>query len=117
MDRKNNSENANRFLELVASNPDLPILPMVDGEICAGDEYARWLGSFGRSYIDEVIIDEWYGDGCVRFKSECDEDTIIEGIAEHIYGDCTVDENWEKAKADICKMWVKAIIVNIDLPD
>lgn len=105
------------FLEIVANNPDLPVLPMVDGEIVGSDDYCRWIGSFGNSRVDEYVVDDWYGDGSIKFKSDHDDDTIIEGIAEIKYGDCTVDENWDKAKDDLEKMWRKAIIVNIDTTD
>ena len=35
------------LLKLVAENPDLPVVPMVDSEVCGGDEYGYWLGEFG----------------------------------------------------------------------
>lgn len=109
-------ENTEKLLKLIKGNPDLPILPMVYGEVCGGDEYSYWMGSFSRCRIDDYMIDDWYGDGCVRFKSDEDDDTIIEGIAEHKYGDCTIDENWEKAKDYLKTLWKKAIVVYIDTP-
>ena len=79
-------KNTKELLELIKENPDLPILPMVNYEVCGGD-FAYWTGYFSRPVVDEFVFDEWYGDGCVRFKSDGDEDSIIEGIAEHcIFG-------------------------------
>ena len=108
------NDNTKKLLELISENPDLPILPMVSGEVCGGDEYAYWVGSFSEVRIDEYLIDEWYGDGCVRFKSENDDATIIEGIAECKYGDCKNEENWRKAEAFFKTLWKKAIVVYIE---
>lgn len=103
-----------KLIELIKQNPDLPIVAMVNGEVCGGDDFAYWMGCFSKSKIDEYIIDDWYGDGCVRFKSDSDEDTIIEGIAEHKFGDCTNEKNWEKAKVYLKTLWEKAIICYIE---
>lgn len=84
------NNNINKLLELVKENPNLPIIPMVNYEIC---------------------------DGCVRFKSDAEEDTIAEGIAEYKYGDCTNVDNWKRAEDDLKTLWKKAIIVYIELPD
>lgn len=108
------NENIEKLLQLIKENPDLPILPMVDGEVCGGDDYNYWMGAWGRCRIDEYLIDEWYGDGCVRFKSDGDEDTIIEGIAEIKYDG--TDEDYEKAEKEVASMWKKAIVVYICLP-
>lgn len=110
------NENTNKLLELVKENPDLPIIPMVNYEICSGD-YGYWMASFSTCSVEEYMIDEWYGDGCVRFKSDDEEDTILEGIAEHKYGDCTNVDNWKKAEDYLKTLWKKAIIVYIELPN
>ncbi len=36
------NENVKKLLELVKANPDLPIVPMVDAEIC-GDDYGTYM--------------------------------------------------------------------------
>ena len=105
------------LIQLIKENPDLPVVSMVSGNIVADDSYAYWLGSFARCDIDEYMIDDWYGDGCVRFKSDDEEDTIIEGIAEYKYGDCTDDDNWKRAKEFLKTLWKKAIIVYIEAPN
>lgn len=110
------NENTNKLLELVTENPDLPIIPMVNYEVCSED-YAYWMASFSTCSVEEYMIDEWYSNGCVRFKSDDEEDTIIEGIAKHKYGDCTNVDNWKKAEDYLKTLWKKAIIVYIELPD
>lgn len=109
------NEGINELLKLVKENPELPIMAMVSGEVCGGNEYAYWMGSIHRCCIDEYLIDEWYGDGCVRFKSDADEDTIIEGIAEQKYDG--TDEDYDRAEEEIKTLWKRAIIVYVELPD
>ncbi len=56
------------LLELVAENPDLPIVAMVDGEIVE-DPSMMWLGSITRVLISEVgLIGERYYDDREDFK-------------------------------------------------
>ena len=112
------NENAKELLKLVKENPDLDVLPMVIGDVVGGDDYVCWwLGSFGKPFVDEFIIDDWYGDGCVMIKSESDEGTIIEGIAEIKFGDCTNEENWKKAEKYLKGLWKKVIVVRIGEPE
>lgn len=110
------NENANKLIELIKENPDLPIIPMVNYEVCP-EGFNYWMASFSTCRIDEYMIDEWYGDGCVRFKSDGDNELIIEGIAEYEYGDCSNVDNWKKAEEYLKTLWKKAIIVFIELPD
>jgi len=36
-------------------NPDLPVVPMVDGEIVAGDDHGYWQGAWGYARVDEYL--------------------------------------------------------------
>lgn len=104
------------LFRLIQENPELPILPTVDTEVVAGDDYGRWIGAFGKAEVREYAIDEWYGDGLVRFRDDSGaEDSLIEGIAEVKYDGTEAD--YEKAKNEAEALWTKAIIVNIDLPE
>lgn len=106
----------NELLQLMKDNPSLPVIPMVDTEIVLGDEYGYWMASFGKCEVKEFAIDEWYGDGIVRYKNEPHaEDDLIEAIAECKYEG--TDEDYEKAKEEAEKLWTKAIIVYIELPE
>lgn len=55
--------NYKELLELVRQNPDLPVIPMVDGELC-GDDYAWYVGSFGTARVGEYAAygEKWYDD-------------------------------------------------------
>lgn len=98
------------FLRLVQENPDLPIVPMVDSDVCANEDYGRWMGEFGMCRVGRYAIDEWYGDGRVLFDG--DEDELIESIAEGKYEG--TEEDYKKAEQEAKEMWRDAIIVNID---
>ena len=107
-------KNTEELLRLIILNPELPVVPIVNYEVCGTDDYCYWMGHFSSPRVDEYMIDHWYGDECVRFKSEKDDETIIEGIAECKFGDCTKEENWQKAEEYLKSLWKKAIIVYID---
>ena len=49
------NENTKNLLELIQQNPDLPIVPMVDAEIVNGDDWGRWMGSFGAARVLSLI--------------------------------------------------------------
>lgn len=107
MEEKNYTE---ELFKLIAKNPDLPIVPMVDGEI-VGDDCGRWLGAWGSSYIGEYIL----GEDQVHFRDDDDpsevEKVLLEQHGYNYYSD-TRDEY--KVYAEL--PWIKAIIVNIDVP-
>lgn len=99
------------LFELIRDNPDLPILPFVDSEIVADDGYNRWIGSWGSSHIIEYVMVEMYND-----YPEMVEKGETEQYEEFLY-DCaemTEEEVQEHIKGI---EWIKAIAVNIDLPD
>lgn len=106
------NNNTIELLRLIQENPNLPIVPMVDNEI-VGDGDGRWVGSFGSCRVDEYTFDEYYGDGCIMFKGD-DDDILIQGIAEYKYNG--TKEDYKRAEEELKTMWIKAIIVNIDLP-
>lgn len=48
-----NREKAEKLLKLVAENPELPVLPMVDYEV-VGDDWGCWAGN-GKIVISGII--------------------------------------------------------------
>jgi hypothetical protein len=104
------------LLQLVAENPELPIVPMVETEVIGGDEFGYWLAKIGKCAVKEFAIDEWYGDGIVRFRDEHNAETdLIEAIAEGKYDG--TDEDYEKAKLEAGALWTKAIILYVNTRD
>lgn len=109
-ERKNREE----LFRLMQENPDLPVVPMVDGEIVS-DDCGHWLGSWGSAEVDEYFISERAER--VFFKSDDDVFYVLE---RHL-----TDEEFEKLPEteEECRPfydalpWTKAIIVYINLPD
>lgn len=65
--------NIDKLLKLVKENSELPIIPMVDGEI-PGDDCGYWIADWGQSRIDEYLISK----DRVFFKSDDDVFDVLE---------------------------------------
>lgn len=101
---------ANLFC-LIAENPNLPIVPMVDSEIGCED-YARCMGSFGCAWVDEYCLSN------DRMWCKSDFDNDINDALETIlpwHKFEKIPDGGEKEAYDNLP-WTKAILVNIDLP-
>jgi len=107
-----NKEMANALLKLIAENPELEVVPMVDTECIFDDSYSTWMAKWGSADIDEY----WCSDERVYFKS-IDFDSLVEEFIDNNYEDYPTlsDEELEKlAKEKInAHDWIKAISVNI----
>ncbi|QIW88779.1 hypothetical protein P59_182 [Bacillus phage P59] len=107
--------NIDQLLQLVKENPDLEIVPMVNYEVCASDDFSSWMGGWGKAEVEEV----YHSDERIYFRSQ-DEDEI----AEQIYDNLELgDPKW--TEEDLCRItdeklkeipWEKVIVVNIGLP-
>lgn len=106
--------------KILNENPDLPILCMVDGELCADDSCRRWAGCIGSAEVKEYICldpdDNFYTYGQAIFWKE-DADELADLMCED-----EPDERYEEAhKAAVEKVarmeWIKAIVLDIDLPE
>ena len=110
-----------KFLRLVKENPDLPIIPMVYSAVVANNDYGSWIGSFGDCRIDSYVSLKYYGEE--RFFTRYgDEDILKEYFEEQIADELGADDIYEciekLAREKIENLpWVKAIIVDIDLPE
>ena len=109
--KKTQKERLAELFRLIKENPELPILPMVDSEIVADDFCARWTGSWGSAEIKDYII----GDERVYFKDDDDSETVLNNCIGGV-------DYWEQPE-DVVEReynnlaWVKAIVVNIDVPE
>ncbi len=110
-ERKNHDD----LFKLMQENPDLPVVPMVDADIVAGDDYGRWMGSWGSASVDEYLIPP--DDRPMIFKSDDDVfDTLEQCLPEAEFEALPENESECRPFYDALP-WVKAIIVNINLPD
>ncbi len=120
MQKQIKQEKFKELLRLMEEYPDLPVVPMVEGEVVSGDKYSYsyWMGNWSSAVLEEYIICKqhlWLGQ--VFFKSD--------GDIHEVLGKYLTDgeiENLPESEED-CKEiyhslpWTKAIVVFIDLPE
>jgi hypothetical protein len=109
------TSNIKGLLKLIKENPTLEIVPMVDNEVCGGDDFGSWMGSWGKGAIDEV----YHQDDRIYFRST-DEDEISENIFNHLedcnpsWSDSYLEEKTEEKEKEV--EWEKVIVVRINTP-
>lgn len=109
---------AEEILKLVKENPELPIIPMVGTEVVADDCSTYWVGSWGRSEINEI----YYGRERIHFKDDDEEESLTDMIGCR-YGETKdgrdiwelADEEWEELYESL--PWKKVIVAYIETPD
>jgi len=100
------NENVKKLLELIEENPDLPIVPMVDGDVVVDDTFCNWLGHWGRAEVTEYLL----GSEGVWFKDADAEDVLSDVLGYEAWEAMTDEE--EKAALDSLD-WIKCIVVYI----
>ncbi|KYD11431.1 hypothetical protein B4102_2159 [Heyndrickxia sporothermodurans] len=106
--------NIEGLLKLVKDNPELEIVPMVDNDVCGGDDFGYWMGSWGKASIDEV----YHLDERIYFRSK-DEDELVEKLVwnEEFISGLSEDEAISKAENVVNHYeWEKVIAVYINVP-
>lgn len=135
--------NRENLARLILENPELPVLCMVEYEVVAGDDCLRWAASLGESKIREYIYHEdGISESVIFWKEDAEElaDRMVEDVERKINPQTVIDPSktdplyasleakeerkriyekarqqaWEKVNA---MPWIKAIVVNIDLPE
>lgn len=97
-----------RLARLIREFPDLPVVPMVDAEVCVDEDYGRWMGSIGRVEIKTYAISEFSGQ-VIYYDDEDDRNEFIDDL---------IDKYGKKVAADMEEWaWTTAIVVNIDTAD
>ena len=126
------------LLELVAANPELPIVPLVNGEIC-WDDGSYWMGAFSAASIELVglIDDHWYDDVdsfkevyydkyaeelCEKFNYDprCCVASIQRGAhtEEQLTANCLAEAELEKYLDEMAAKYMRrCIVVYVDAPD
>ncbi len=105
-------KNRDKLFRLMRENPDLPVVPMVDYEIVQ-DGFGRWLGAWGSANIDEYLI----ADEQVYFKSYDDVMDVLARFLNDEDYEALPDSKTECREFYEALPWIKAIIVNINLPE
>ena len=123
------------LLELVAANPDLPIVAMVNGEVC-WDDTQYWMASFSSVSVEYVglIKERWYDDVesfkeayydkydeelCEKFNynPRCCTASVERGeyTQEQLEANCLAEEELEFYLSEKVKEYMKkCIVVYID---
>ena len=126
------------LLELVATNPELPIVAMVNGEVC-WDDSCSWMASFSAASIELVglIGEHWYDDVdsfkevyydkyseelCEKFNYDprCCVASIQRGehTEEQFAANCLAEAELENYLDEMVKKYMKrCIVVYVDAPD
>lgn len=106
--------NAKELLEICEKHPDLPIVPLVDSEVC-WDESGWYMGVFGRAEVGEVAgFNDRFFDDRDDFKEyfyDCNTTDIDEAFGDD---DNAVEEYLGRTADEYFK---KAIIVYIGTLD
>ena len=100
-----------QLLKLMAENPHLPVVPMVNEEVVGDDSWANWMGSWGHSELDQYMVHN----GRIYFKDDDDPFDVLERIGYHRRVDDMTDEEIDAAYEAL--PWKKAIIVYINTPE
>ena len=100
--------NEQKLLKLIAENPDLPVVPLVEYEV-VGDGYGYWLGTFGYSYVGEYAC---YGERFYEDRDDLKEEYFNHN--EYEFEGLTDDALEEALDIATDHMWTKAIIVHIN---
>ena len=104
------------LFKLMQENPELPVLPFVDGEIVAGDDFGTWMGSWGSARVDEYIFPPQDYEPVI-FKSDDDVFGTLEQCLPEAEFEALPENESECRPFYDALPWVKAIVVNINLPD
>lgn len=131
-------DNKAELIRLIAEHPKLPVVAMVDSDIVSDDSYARWMGTIGTAVIgeytlyDDRIFDErdefierYYDNNCDELCEKFEFDPRIKYMGnrmmcsqEQLNRNKENEQRLDKYLNEIAdKVFRKAIIVNIDLPD
>ena len=120
---KEQKERVNELFDLIKANPDLPIVPIVNGALVC-DEGGYWLGGWGSAHIDKYYIHD--GEYLEYGGQYPDVTDIFERVFD--FDECWIDEGMSdemsEEEADrIMKEkvenlpWIEAIMVYIDIPE
>lgn len=99
--------NLQKFLELVADNPELPVIPIVPSK-CVADDCGYWLYRFRKVDIGEIYVH----DEKVYIRDKDDWDSILDKVFAFDEIENLSDEEAKK-KVDNLN-WKKGIVVYIE---
>lgn len=103
------SEKLEELLKLMQANPELPVIPCVDGDVVGGDDYYCWLGTWGASGTQEYII----GNERTYYRED-DISEMNDPLYERYDPELVDNMTEEETRAAYNALpWKKAIFVNV----
>lgn len=108
-------KNREKLFELMRENPELPVIPFVETEVVAGDDFGCWMGSWGEARIDAFLIPPQCEEPIIFRSSGSVFDTLEKMLDSTMYEN--LPDNYSSYQAYDALPWKKAIIVKICLPD
>lgn len=105
-------KNCEELFQLMKEYPELPVIPMVNGEI-AGDDCGYWLGGWGTATVEEYLV----ASDRVLFKSDDDVFEVLERVLSTDEYYQLPDVESECRKYYDALPWKKAIVVYITTAD
>lgn len=116
---KEQKERVNELFDLIKANPDLPIVPIVNGDLVC-DVGGYWLGGWGSAHIDKYYIHD--GEYLEYGGKYPDTTDIFERVFD--FDEYGIDDDMSDEEADrIMKEkvenlpWIEAIMIYIDIPE
>ncbi len=108
------TRDAKDLAELIAERPDLPVLAMVDAEICCGDDYGCYLGKISTATIDKFVMDDG---GRMYFISDEDVECTLENVLTCGEYDNLPDDDRARREFFDELPWTEAILVYTTIAD
>lgn len=106
-------ENIKNLAKLIAENPNMPVIPMVEQEVIGDDQAKRWAGHIGTSEVKEFILRENIEGTFFYYRK--DQENLIDMIAENSEEeDYSVAQQEAREKVNAMQ-WNKAIFLNVDM--
>lgn len=112
---KEEQENRDELFRLMRENPDLPVIPFVDGAI-VNDDFGLWIASWDGARIDEYLVPK-NPDDCIMFKSDEDIFDVLEKMLSPEEFDSLPNTEKECMPIYDSLPWIKAIVVYIGMPN
>lgn len=111
---------AEEMAKILGAEGNLPIICMVDGELCADDSCRRWAGCVGSVEIKEYITidqdDFWLTGGQAIFWKE-DADELVDLMCERFDDDLYEQKRKEAQEKVDAYEWIRAVVLYVDIPE
>lgn len=104
------SDNIKQLMTLIEQNPKLPVVPLVDSDVCEDGYYARYLGELGYSHVNKYISGNYH----LRLY-DADPYEMYETVSDVLGVDAYENMSNEVIQQVYDNLpWIEAILVDIN---